>query len=51
MGVQVIQKITSITKTGEPILCGYLMSTIWAFKNISNKHILYRGKECMKKFC
>ena len=27
------------------------MSTIWAFDNIENKHTLYRGKDCMKKFC
>ena len=26
------------------------MSTIWAFDHIENKHILYRGKDCMKKF-
>ena len=27
------------------------MSTIWTFKNIENKHTLYRGEDCMKKFC
>ena len=27
------------------------MSTIWAFDNIGNKHTLYRGEDCMKKFC
>ena len=27
------------------------MSAIWAFDNIENKHTLYRGKDCMKKFC
>ena len=27
------------------------MSTIWAFGNFDNKHTLYRGKDCMKKFC
>ena len=27
------------------------MSTIWAFDHIENKHTLYRGKDCMKKFC
>ena len=26
------------------------MSTIWAFDHIENKHTLYRGKDCMKKF-
>ena len=27
------------------------MPTVWAFDNIENKHTLYRGKDCMKKFC
>ena len=27
------------------------MSTIWAFDHIENKHILYCGEDCMKKFC
>ena len=27
------------------------MSTIWAFDNTENKHILDRGENCMKKFC
>ena len=27
------------------------MSTIWAFDSIENKHTLYRGKYCIKKFC
>ena len=27
------------------------MSTIWGFAPIENKHTLYRGKDCMKKFC
>ena len=26
------------------------MSTIWAFDNIENKHILYREEDFMKKF-
>ena len=26
------------------------MSTIWVFDHIENKHTLYRGKDCMKKF-
>ena len=26
------------------------MSTIWAFGHIENKHNLYFGKECIKKF-
>ena len=27
------------------------MSTIYAFDNIESKHTLYRGEDCMKKFC
>ena len=27
------------------------MPTILAFDHIENKHTLYRGKDCMKKFC
>ena len=27
------------------------MSTTWVFDNIGNKHTLYRGEDCMKKFC
>ena len=27
------------------------MSAISSFKNIENKHGVYRGKDCMEKFC
>ena len=27
------------------------MSTIWGFDHIENKHTLYCGKDCIKKFC
>ena len=27
------------------------MSILWAFDHKENKHTLYRGKDCMKKFC
>ena len=27
------------------------MPTISSFKNIENKHDVYRGKDCRKKFC
>ena len=36
---------------GEHIPCGYSISTIWGFDHIEDKHTLYRGKDCMKKFC
>ena len=41
----------STIKTGQHITCGYSISTIWGFDHIKNKHTLYRGKGCMKKFC
>ena len=27
------------------------MSTIWTFDGIKSNHDVYRGKDCMKKFC
>ena len=41
---------SSTTKIGEHISCGYSMSTAWLFDHIENKHTLYRGKDCLKKF-
>ena len=41
---------SSTTKIGERITCGYSMSIIWGFDHIENKHTLYHGKDCMKKF-
>ena len=41
---------SSTTKIREHIPCGYSMSTIWAFDNIENKHTLYRGEDCIKRF-
>ena len=35
---------------GEHILSGFSMSAISSFKKIENKHDVYRGKDCMKKF-
>ena len=29
----------------------FSISTILSFKNLENKHDIYRGKNCMKKFC
>ena len=42
---------SSTTKIGDHIPCGYSMSTIWGFDHIEDKHTLYRGKDCMEKFC
>ena len=35
----------------EHIPSGFSMSTISSFRSIENKHDVYRGKDCMKKFC
>ena len=42
---------SSTTKMSKHIPCRYSMSAIWAFDNIENKHSLYRGEDCLKKFC
>ena len=42
---------SATTKLGEHIPCRYSISTICRFDHIENKHTLYRGKNCMKKFC
>ena len=42
---------SSTTKVGENIPSDFPMSTISPFKNIENKHDVYRGKDCLKKFC
>ena len=55
-----IEKIDGCKKTPENSLttnvCQHIpsslsMSTISTFKSIENKHDVYRGKNCMKKFC
>ena len=42
---------SSTIKIGEHNPCRYSMSTIWGIGHIENKHTLYCGKDCMKKFC
>ena len=39
------------TKVSEHTSSGFLMSTIFSFISIENKHDVYRGKDCMKRFC
>ena len=41
---------SSTSKLIEHIPSGFSMSTISSFKNIENKHNVYRGKDCMKMF-
>ena len=39
------------TKVGKHIPSGFSMSTISLFKSIENKYDVYRGKDCVKRFC
>ena len=41
----------STAKVNHGIPSGFPMSTIWPFRSMKNKHDVYRGKNCMKKFC
>ena len=38
-------------KVSEQVPLSFSMFTISSFKRIENKHDVYRGKDCMKKFC
>ena len=42
---------SSTTKVSEHVPSGFSMSAISFIRSIENKHDLYRGKYCMKKFC
>ena len=42
---------SSTKKVNKHIPSGFSMSIISSFRNIENKHDLYGGKNCMKKFC
>ena len=42
---------SSAIKIGEYIPSGFSMSKISSFKSIEKRHNVYRGKDCMKKFC
>ena len=42
---------SSTTKVSGHIPLSFLMSTISSFKNIENKHDVYKGKNCMKNLC
>ena len=42
---------SSATKVSEHTPSGFSMPTISSFRSIENKHDVYRGKDCMKKFC
>ena len=42
---------SSTTKVSKHISSGFSLPTISSFRSIENKHDVYRGKDCMKKFC
>ena len=42
---------SSATKVSEHIPSAFSMPTISSFRSIENKHDVYRGKDCEKKFC
>ena len=39
------------TKVNKHILSGFSMSTISSFRSLENRHDVYRGEDCMEKFC
>ena len=41
----------STRKVSKHIPSDFSMSAISSFRSIENKHDVYRGKDCMKKFC
>ena len=41
----------STIKISKQINCGYSMPAIWGFDEIEDKHTLYCGKDCVKRFC
>ena len=46
-----ILKIHPQQKLSKHIASGFLMPTIASFRSKESKHDVYRGKDCMKKFC
>ena len=42
---------SSTTKVSKHIPSVFSMSTIWSFQSIENKDDVYRGKDCMERFC
>ena len=42
---------SSTTKLSKYIPSGVSVTTISPFRSIENKNDVYRGKDCMKKFC
>ena len=51
MDVKKIPENLSTTKVSKHIPLGFSVSTTSSFRSIKNMHDVYRGKDCMKKFC
>ena len=51
MNVKKNAENSSTKKVRKHIPSGFSMSTISSFRNIENKHDVYRGRDYMKKFC
>ena len=41
---------SSTRKVSEHIPSGFSMYTMFSFRSIENKHDVFKGKDCMKKF-
>ena len=50
-GCEINHQISYTTKVSQHIPSGFSMSTISSNNSIEIKHYVYRGKDCMKKFC
>ena len=44
-------KNSSGAKVSKHISSSFPLSTICSFRSIENKHDVYRGKDCIEKFC
>ena len=42
---------SSTTKVSKHIPSGFSISILSSFRSIENKHVVYRCKDCTKKFC
>ena len=49
-GCKINPENSSTTKVSKHIPSGFSISTISSFRSTENKHDVYRGKDCMKKF-
>ena len=51
MIVNINPENSSTTKVGEHIPSGFSISAILSFKSMEDKHNVFRGKNCEKKYC